>query len=379
MLPTRPTPPPTPQRSDVLSDAALQLAKLKGLLRSLDGGEQLADGLRETDAPGKAGGILASGGRPDEGGPLGVVLLDHDDTPGAPEVVRALGPALIWADRHDLDRLLLLSPPDVAGDLARRAAHFDSGTGSGPESGPRVEVHAVDGTTLVPAAPAPIAEVPALGDDVWALAEVMRRVEARPVDDHGRLVAEIDGLEVARVTIDDDEAASLEIGVGQADRELQQLVHGHASADEVLERAAGMVRAHRRAGVPLHPLNRLARERWLRSMILDAPAVLGLASAEPVPPLRPRSTLLGTVPSAAVATTPDGADVVVVASVGIDVDVVPEAADYRARTAPDADLLLVMPPADIHPALGRQVGRLARARFVAVTPPWVEGDSTETS
>lgn len=362
--------PPTPPRSDALSDAALQLAKLKGLLRTVDGGDQLVDGLRETDAPGIAGGIVASGGGPRPDGPVGVVLLEHDDTPGAPEVVRALGPALIWADRHDLAHLLLLAPADVAGDLARRAGHF--------ADAPVVEVHAVDGVTTSPAAPAPLAEVPALGDDVWALAEVMRRVDARPVDDHGRLVAEIDGLEVARVTVDDG-AASLEIGVGQADRELQQLVHGHASADEVLERAAGMVRTHRRAGVPLHPLNRLARERWLRSMVLDDPEVLGLASADPVPPLRPRSTLLGTVPSAAHATTPDGREVVVVASVGIDVDVVPEAADYRARTAPDAELVLVMPPADIHPALGRQVGRLPDARFVAVSPPWVEGPSTAPS
>lgn len=324
----------------------------------------MASVLDVTDAPGAAGGIVASGRH------LGrAFYLVHGNSSGTSTLVaerdrhqpiRGLGPALMWADRRGVAAVELLADGAVAPDLARRANAVDA----------RLEVWTIDGTQLIETAAAGPLAVPELPPAAWAFADTITAAGARPVDDHGRLVAEVAGLEVARVSELDDGSFELEVGVGQADRELQQLVHGAMERSDALVRAIGLVQEHRRPGVPLHPLNRLARERWLRSSILDQPGQLDLVEAEPLAPLRPRSTLLGTVPSAVLARTPNGRATVVVCSVGIDVDLIPEAADYRVRSAPDAELVVVLPATDVHPAIGRQLQRLDNARFATVVPPW---------
>ncbi len=348
-------------------------AKLRGLIRSLPDGDEMATALDVHDAPGSVGGIVASG--PHAG--RGFLLLGSEaserESAGI-EPVRSLGPAMIWADQRAVASIELLADNEAAPGLARRASYFQDtahsrNTAHSQETGASVTVWQIDGVSLTSAAVGEPTPVPTLSDAELAFAEVITGAGARAIDDHGRLVAEVRGLEVARVTVT-DEGPILEVGVGQADRELQQLVHGGLEPEVALERAITMVLQHRQADMPLHPLNRLARERWLRSSILDMPGQVDLVEVRPVPPLRPRSTLLGTVPSAAVGSTAAGSPVVVVASVGIDVDLIPEAADYRAREEPDAELLVVVPAADIHPALGRQLGHLEAARFVTIAPPW---------
>lgn len=318
-------------------------AKLKGLVRSISD-----EVLELVDAPGSAGGIVASKG----------FCLMVDD-PKTKSQIHGLGRALIWADRHNVTDLNILAESSSASDLARRAALLD----------PQPTVWEIQGILLVPVTPTPLADPPELSTAELEFAPIMYAAGTRPVNDHGRLVAEIAGLEVARVSVD-EEGAYLEVGVGQADRELQMLVHGGLDRTEALERAVGMVLEHRRLNAPLHPLNRMARERWLRAEILDSPSLVGLVSAEPLAPLRPRSTLLGTEASAAHGFDAEGNEFVVVCSVGVDVDLAAEAAEYRERTAPTAELLLVVPDKDQHPAVQRTVQRLNRASFVSFPPPW---------
>ena len=93
-------------------------------------------------------------------------------------------------------------------------------------------------------------------------------------------------------------------------------------------------------------------------------------SAEPVAPLRPRHTLLGTQPVPAVGRRADGSAVVVVCSVGVEVDLAAEAADYRQRENPEAELIIVIPPRDRYPVVERLVERLDRASLVTIAPPW---------
>lgn len=329
--------------SDVDSKRGLYEAKLKGLVRSI-----LDDELHLVDAPGGAGGIVAS---------RGFLLLGRDLKSDLQ--LRGLGRALMWADRNQVDELNILGESASAADLARRAALFDNAP----------TVWEIRGIQLVAAVPTDLVLPPELGLDELEFAPTMRDAGTRPVDDHGRLVGEVHGLEVARVSRDAD-GVYLEVGVGQADRELQMLVHGGLERREALERAVGMVLEYRKPGAPLHPLNRMARERWLRSTILNEPSLIGLELAEPLAPLRPRSTLLGTEPSAALGTCSDGSQVVVVCSVGVDADLAADAAEYRARSAPDAELRLLVPEPDQHPAVARTVKGLHNASFVSIPPPW---------
>ncbi len=276
---------------------------------------------------------------------------------------RAVGPALLWADRIG-HRVEILVDPPVVSDVARRSAPFADQLG----------VWAIDGTTLRPAEPGAATQPPVLPDDELAFVSVIEEGGGRPVDDHGRLVAEFAGLEVARVTRNLEDEPQLEVGVGQADRELQHLVHGQLGRPEALARAIELVAEHRTPGAPMHPLNRLARERWLRSTVLADPALLDLSSFDTLPPLRPRSTVLGTVPIAGIGQHQSGQPVIVVCFVGIDTDLVVEAVDYRTRHldagGPPADLVVVVPERDHHALLDRQAASVDDITITSLPTPW---------
>lgn len=286
---------------------------------------------------------------------------------------RALGRALYWAQSNGAVRVEILAagpPSPVAGDLARRASLLAPPEGDGAA----VRVWATEGATAVPAQPAPVAEPPVLPAGYWALAGLITEAGARPIDDNGQLVAEVAGLEVARVVVppslDGDAAPTIEVGVGQADRELSTLVHTGDDVNTGLRRVVAAVVQHRRDhGDSHHPLSRLARERWLRAIVLDRPELVDAAELSPLVPLRPRQGLVRAEPSAAAGTLRSGQPVVVVAMVGIDLDLIPEAADYRARWNPEAAIVLVLPERDL--ALNtRLLPRLPRATVVGLAPPW---------
>ena len=273
-----------------------------------------------------------------------------------------------WANRESVDRLVILTDPESAGVLARRVGLLAVGA---------VEVRSVVGTATVSASPSERLTPPDLGADVWALAGLIHESGARPVDDHGRLVAELAGLEVARVTRDERGRPLIEVGVGQADRELHQLVHRELAPDTALRRAVAAVAVHRHADARPHPLNRLARERWLRSVLLDQPTLVGLATLVAEPPLEPRATVLGHRPVAAKGQAADGSVMVVVCSSGVDLDLAPQAADYRDRIDPDAHLLVVVPHADRYPITEELVGLIPDADLRSLPPPWGEpGDDS---
>ena len=316
---------------------ALLEARLRGLARAATGAE-----LTGVDT------ALAVGWSPDEG----FVLADDDP--------RAVGRALRWAGARALPRVHVLATTG-AGDLARRARLLGSPS--------EVTVWSVDGATATEAAPTEPSPPPPIGADHWALASVLSEAGARPVDDHGVVVGEVAGLEVARIA-DGEVGPTIEVGVGAADRELGQLVHGNEDPGSGLRRVIAAVAEHRRPGSH-HPLTRLARERWLRAVLLDDPSAVDAAELRPMVPLRPRRGLVAAQPAAAVGRSADGRPMVVVTVVGVDLDVVPEAADYRLR-APDADdteLVVAMPPRDLK--LGTNLlDRLPRARAVALDTPW---------
>jgi hypothetical protein len=241
-----------------------------------------------------------------------------DERPGS-----MLGAALAWMLRSGASSLHVVADRET-GVLARRAREFRC----------PIEVwHAAD-RSLLPAVPepgAPPASVPAHHDRFRELIEAGGAV---PSAEHGVLYGDVRGLEVCRV-VDDPHLGTtrLEVGVGAHDREAFQMLHGDEPAVESLARIVRAVAEHRRLGAPRHPLNRLAAERFLRWRIEQEPTLVGATSIGPAePPIR-RENLKDAVPCVASGTGDDGRPIIVVCATGVDLDLVPYAADARLAVA----------------------------------------------
>jgi hypothetical protein len=260
---------------------------------------------------------------------------------------RALGRGLALAVRAGADEVHVIVDSDD-GDLARRASLLQ----------PPAQVWRADGRALVAVAPAPLPvemEPPVGADHLLA---IIRGAGADVVVEHGVIFGEIRGLEVARVRVGDDGRVTLDVGVGRFDQEATALLHGHLPTEAALARAVEEVRRHRRSGAAPHPVNRLARDRWLRAQLLDDPSIVGLATLEPVAPASPRRNTRDALPAGAVGTDVTGARVLVVCSVGVDLDLVPVAADLSTRERV-ARIVLVTPPRDQVSLLRPLADRLA--------------------
>jgi len=329
----------------VADRTALLRAKLSGLVASTFGPAE-----REPrDFPG--GAALVEGD-------TAWVLIDE-------RPLAAFGPALVWADRQGAGDVHLLVEAD-AGVLARRAALFD----------PAPSVWRVDGTALAPAEPAPPRRVPDAASTP-ELAQHLVDADLEVLVEDGIVRGEILGLEVARIVHGTStggvplEQPLLEVGVGHADREMTAVIHAGLTPVAQLERVREIVQAHRRPGAERHPLNQLAPERWLRALLVVAPERIGLASLRPADPAVPRPNLRDRAVAVALGRGTDGGDVVVACSVGVDLDLVPAAADARAAHAPDARLLLVVPERDDHHVTRALAARLrAPAEVVTVPEDW---------
>lgn len=290
------------------------------------------------------------------------MLLDEAPSQG-------LGRALVWAaqgapdetgssgDRPVEVHVVASSDADV---VARRASAFAR----------PVHVWQIEGNHLREVAPAPPPAVVAPPPEALDLVGLLAGAGAEIVIEHGVVTGEVLGLEVARVVVD-DRGARVEVGVGRHDREAFALVHGDTPTDDALRAVIDRVRAHRRPGAPAHPIKRLAAERWMRSMLVSDPVRVGLTALEPLEPTVPRTSVKEVAAAVAMGTDPDGGTVVVACSVGIDLDLVPAAADARLAHAPDARLVLVVPARDAHPATRRLASALHRtAQIVELEGDW---------
>jgi hypothetical protein len=270
-----------------------------------------------------------------------------------------LGRALTWAQHQATPEVHVLASAstDV---LARRASQF-----ANPPQIWQVNERSVVAATT--AKPPTTVDPPTEALD---LVDLLAAAGTEIVIEHGVVMGEIAGLEVARIVVDQN-GARVEVGVGRHDREAFALVHGEMPTAEALASVVDYVRRHRRVGGPAHPLARLAPERWLRASLVDDPARLGLRQLEPVEPTQARSSVKDVMCAAAVGLDEAGDRVVVACSVGIDLDLVPAAADVRAGHAPGARLMLVVPARDAHPVTHRLAAALALpAEVVELTSDW---------
>jgi hypothetical protein len=139
--------------------------------------------------------------------------------------------------------------------------------------------------------------------------------------------------------------------------------------EETLRAVVELVRRHRTLDADPHPLKLLAPARWLRSLILHDPSLVGADHLAPLAPTVEAPDLRTPWPAPASGIDTDGHPLVVVCSTGIDLDLVPAAADARRAAFPNgnARLVLAVRPRDVHPVTKALAAALARpAEVIAV-------------
>ncbi len=280
----------------------------------------------------------------------------------------ALVGAVVWALRNELRELDVVLDPDETTDptaVSTTAALLGR---------PVIRVWLPTGDTLDEVRPVRSAPVtmPSVPERCASLSAVLREHGVDPVVELDAIVGEIAGLEVARIDLAGDPPV-LSVGVGRFDRDLNEML-GEADRTEPVAQLVTAVRAvseHRRPGARPHPLNRLRRERWLRSAIVAEPGLVDCTALVPLPPLAVEGLR---TPSPAPALQAGDDPVLVVCSAGVDPTLVPDAAEMRERYAPDARILLVVPTGDDYPVTHEIAAALrAPASVVSVAAPWATG------
>lgn len=275
---------------------------------------------------------------------------------------RSLGGALVWSLRKRAQRVVLIVDCDeaTAGRLAREATYFSL----------PIEVERIVGTASVPVAPTPLPEPRTPFETPEGTEALLASVPVDVVVEWGVTRAEVDGLEVARVT-DELGELRLEVGIGKFDREIAAMMHANLPAAQTLQNAIDLVRRSRFVGAPIHPLRDLVPERWLRTIALATPELIGAAELRAVDSTLAPQSLREAQPAAAIGTSLSGAPIVAVFTAGVDLDVVPHAADTRAWHDPAAELLICAPRRNIlAPVVAVADNLLAPARFVELELPY---------
>ena len=209
-----------------------------------------------------------------------------------------------------------------------------------------------------------------------------RPPELSVVVEHGVVTGEVGGLEVCRVVDvdggDDDggyPSVRLEVGVGAHDRDAFAIIHGDVPTRTALAGVVAAVAKARHAEAPGHPLNRLAPERQLRWRLQHEPWLVEMESVRPAEPPVPRRGLKHRSPCTAIGRRLDGTPVVIVCSVGVDLDVIPYAADARLAAgvgmgggSSPVETVVVLPERDLLPVTTELAGQLRHSVSLVALP-----------
>ncbi len=209
-------------------------------------------------------------------------------------------------------------------------------------------------------------EINVLGED---FKELLKASGCDVVQEHGVLKGEIKGLEVARVVINDEGQQVLQVGVGAYDQEAHKILDSQQTPEEKLFRVISQVMEYRNQKSEPHPLNRVARAKWMITEIVTSPKNFGLEEVQSLSMLEEVDTVTENHPAAAIGRTGAGS-VLIVASSGIDLQTIPVAAGLLASTGAE-EVWIALSPKDRHPAIINSARYLkAPSRFIEINEPW---------
>ena len=192
------------------------------------------------------------------------------------------------------------------------------------------------------------------------------------VIENGVVLAEVNGLEVARVVVDGDGTERIEVGVGLYDRAGHKVMSAGRPVAAILADVVAKVAEVRRPSASSHTFNRLCRERWLRTALVTEPVLVDLVDLRPVDPLPLRVSLLDACPAPALGTDGDGSTVLVMASAGVDPGLAVSTAAIAQRDDPDR-IVVAVPPRDRLAPVQRLLTRLRwPVEMIGLDPPWSE-------
>ena len=189
------------------------------------------------------------------------------------------------------------------------------------------------------------------------------------VQENGMTKGEIKGLEVARVVEGSEGESALQVGVGIYDQEAHKLVDGNESTEEKLSRVVSEVLHYRNKQARPHPLNRVSRPKWLISELVNSPENSGLEEVRRLPVATESKAITETTPAAALARA-ENTKVLIVASVGVDLNAIPIASGLSVSTQAD-EIWMIQSERDKYPVLERQAKHLkVPHRFLKTEEPW---------
>jgi hypothetical protein len=234
-------------------------------------------------------------------------------------------------------------------------------------------VWTVVGRELVATEPVPYRKHSVLAPSAELLRIAAMAAGTEAVVEQDELLAEVLGLEVARTRTEGEDVA-FDIGVGRFDQEAFAMMNPDLPHRDAVVKAASVVREHRHAGAPRHPLNQLAPERWLRAVVVEQPGLVGAAGLEPVEPTVARRNIKDPCPVSAAGTDADGHPLIVTCAAATDLELVVCGADDRAWHLPGARLVLAIPGAGPLPATVAQAEVVVGpAEIVTLPDPWTVG------
>ncbi len=251
---------------------------------------------------------------------------------------RSLGPVLLWAARAGIRRaVVFLDDGEIAGRLARQCRDFTLDIS--------VWMVSDDTAEVVEPAPYPPAPTPPTGAELDC---------ATTFSDHGLDVSiewgvprgELLGLEVGRVVA--EPTPHVETGVGDFDREISNMMRAGQTPEAAVASVVEMLHQYRQADAPPHPMRDLVVERWIRSLVIAEPSLIGCGELAPADLTLERVDLRSNLPAAAIGSDSDGVGVLVVCTAGLDVDLIPLTLDtlgmWRHRGSHIDRLLIVGDP-----------------------------------
>ena len=297
----------------------------------------------------------------------GFVLLSESSA-------RSLSAAMIWAAQQPAQRLTVFvdapSPSDArTEELSRWAQYFLLAEQP-------IEVRVIDGPVSRRVEPGSVPEPCALPERHELLEQHLLAEGLEVVHEHGVTRGEVLGLEVARLVVwpgeaGGDDALHLEVGVGRFDRDAHAAVRPDESPVDDLAHTVSIIRDHRFPGAPSHAVQRLSRERWLRALAVSQPSLVGAETLTASGMTAEPAGLRDAFPASAVGTATDGSPLILVFSCGVDLGLLPLAADLREQINSEATLRIALPAQDHHVATKWLASMLRRpAELIDIEVGW---------